>query len=139
MKFIGTSLAALMFCACGRGNIDNKEAVQRGIIQDVSKRADVNSMDVTVTSVSFRGKEADAVVAFAPKGGPVRSGITMRYTLERSGNEWKVKGRSQADIKRHAGGASKAPGEGGEMRVPSGQLPSGHPRIDNPRDAGSKP
>ncbi|MGI8988557.1 MAG: hypothetical protein ACR2I2_03095 [Bryobacteraceae bacterium] len=139
MKFIGTGVAALMLCACGSGNIDNREAVQRGIVQDVSKRADVNSMDVTVTSVSFRGKEADAVVAFAPKGGPAGSGITMRYSLERSGNEWKVKGRSQADIKRHARGVNEVPGEGGEMRVPPGQLPSGHPAIDNPPDSGSRP
>ncbi|MDQ2901805.1 MAG: hypothetical protein M3Y07_18710 [Acidobacteriota bacterium] len=125
MKFIAIAIATLTLCACGGSNIDNKEAVQRGIVQDVSKRADVNSMDVTVTSVSFRGKEADAVVAFAPKGSPASAGITMRYTLERSGNEWKVKGRSQADIKRHSGGVSEAPG----------QLPSGHPPIDD----GSRP
>lgn len=119
-----------MLLACGK-NLDNKEAVQRGIVQDVAKRADVGSMDVNVTSVLFRGKEADAVVSFAPKGGPANSGITMRYTLERGRDGWIVKNRSQADIKRHAGGVSEAPGEGGEMRSPPGQLPAGHPPLSD--------
>lgn len=119
MKIPGVTLAFLMLLACGP-NIDNKEAVQRGIIQDVGKRADIGSMDVNVTSVSFRGKEADAVVSFAPKGGPASSGITMRYTLERGSNGWVVKDRSQADIKRHAGGVPETPGN---------QLPAGHPPL----------
>ena len=121
MKIAAVTLAFLMLVACG-SNLDNKEAVQRGIIQDVAKRADVESMDVNVTSVSFRGKEADAVVSFSPKGGPANSGITMRYTLERGRDGWTVKGRSQADIKRHAGGVGEAPG---------GQLPAGHPPLSD--------
>ncbi len=128
MKIRGVTPALLVLLACGK-NLDNTEAVRRGIIQDVAKRADVGNMDVNVTSVSFRGKEADAVVSFAPKGGLANSGITMRYTLERGHDGWTVKDRSQADIKRHTAGVGEAPGEGGEMRAPPGQFPAGHPPL----------
>ncbi len=122
--------AALSLVACGGSKIDTTEAVQKGVVKYVSKRMDVAAMDVNVTSVSFRGKEAQAVVSFVPKGGALNSGVTFRYDLERKGDSWEVKGRSQADMSRHTQGAGERPGEGGQMQAaPGGRLPAGHPQI----------
>ena len=55
-------------------------------------------MDVTVESVSFRGKEATATIAFRPRGGDPKQSITMSYSMEKQGDEWHVKGR---DMQRH--------------------------------------
>jgi hypothetical protein len=110
--------AVLLAVGCSR-NIDTPEAVKQGVIKDLGKRMDIQNMDVSVDSVSFRDREADAVVSFAPKGSPRAQGMTMRYKLQRTGNEWHIASRSSGDLQRHALGE----GEGG------GQLPAGHPPI----------
>lgn len=104
-----------LLTACSK-NIDNMEEVKRGVIADVAKRADVGNMNVSVDSVSFRGKEADATVTFSAKqGGP---GMTMQYTMERSGDEWKVKGRKQ-------GHGMEAPAIDPTQAVPPNHPPMG--------------
>jgi hypothetical protein len=118
VKFPAVALAAALFSAgCSKG-IDTLEDVKRGVIADVSKRADVGNMNVSVDSVSFRGKEADATVTFSAKqGGP---GMTMQYTLERAGSEWKVKDRKQGQ------------GHGDTQALPidpSQPLPPNHPAL----------
>lgn len=114
----------LLLAACS-SNVDTPEAVRQGIVNDLSKRMDVKNMDVSVDSVSFRDKEADALVSFAPKGAPRSQGMTMRYKMQRSGNEWHIASRSSGDLQRHQ--QSGAPGQsGGEM---NGQLPPGHPTV----------
>jgi hypothetical protein len=120
VKFPAAALAAaLLFAGCSRG-IDTMDDVRRGVIADVSKRADVGNMNVNVDSVSFRGKEADATVTFSAKqGGP---GMTMQYTLERAGNEWKVKERKQGQG--HGDGMESAP-----PIDPSQPLPPNHPAL----------
>src|SRR2546427_12225673 len=55
-----------------------------------------SSMDVDVTSIAFKGKEADATVSFRPKGSGPGSGLQMRYTLEQKSGKWVVKEKSQA-------------------------------------------
>ena len=115
MRFKSAALGALLLLAgCSKG-IDTMEDVKRGVIADVTKRADVGNMNVSVDSVSFRGKEADASVTFSAKaGGP---GMTMQYTLERAGTEWKVKERKQ-------GHGMAAP-----AIDPSQPLPPNHPAV----------
>ncbi len=140
MKTLVIAAALIFSIACGGNKIDTTEAVQKGIVTYVAKRMDINAMDVNVTSVSFRGKEAQAVVSFVPKGGGANSGVTFRYDLERKGDAWEVKGRSQADMSRHQQGAREMPGEGGQMQAaPGGQLPAGHPPITGAPAGGGTP
>lgn len=104
-------------------NIQNEQAVRDGIIKYLSKRTDLVSMDVTVTSVSFRKNEADATVHFQAKGTTdPGAGMQMKYVLEQKGDDWVVKGRSDM------GGHGQNP-QGGSESVPSGALPPGHPAI----------
>jgi hypothetical protein len=117
-------------------NIDTPEAVKAGVIKDIGKKVDVESMSVNVDSVSFREKEADAKVSFWPKGGDRAQSITMTYTLERQGDEWKIKNRNME--MGHTGQPGAPPAGGlpaGHPPMPpgaatSGQLPAGHPQVD---------
>ena len=116
LAVLGT--ATLLVCGCAR-NIQSQEAVRKGLMEHLSKRAglDLNSMQIDITSLQFRENEADAVVSFRAKGSKdPAAGMQMRYTLERKGNLWVVKGRSGS------GGAGPH-GEG--MAMPG--MPPGHP------------
>lgn len=127
---MATSLCAwaLVLGGCSRG-LETKEAVRQGVIDHLAKRSGINvgSMLVEVTSVSFRGNEADATVSFRAKGGGAGQGMSMNYTLERKGNAWVVKSRSEAGGSPHGGMGS--PGQG--------QLPSGHPPVGGASPSGS--
>ncbi len=92
-------------------------------------------MDINVVSVAFRGEEADATVAFQPKDGSGSGGMSIRYTLEKKGNRWVVKGKGSG----HAGGQGgmgsgmgSGPGSGmgsGGMGGMGGAMPPGHPAV----------
>ena len=86
--------------------------------KDIAKIVDVDTMNVTVTSVSFREKEADATVSFTPKQAPGSQPMVMSYALERKGDEWKIKSRSML------GAHDQVQGEAG--------LPPGHPGASSP-------
>jgi hypothetical protein len=120
---VGFLALALLFTGCKR-NIQNTEAVRRGVLDYLAKRTglDVNNMQVEIASVNFRENEADAVVSFRPKGSnaPGQS-MQMRYTLERQNNEWVVKGR--------AGGTGES----------MGNMPGGHPPIGAGEPMGAPP
>src|SRR5262245_36566774 len=106
---------------CNRG-VESKEAVRQAIIDHLSKRSDLNitSMNVEVTSVSFKPNEAVALVTFAPRGTAPGQGMSMRYTLERKGSQWVVTRRADSGQEPHGGAAPGAP---------SGGLPPGHPPL----------
>ena len=90
-------------------------------------------MDVEVTSVMFRGKEADATVAFRPRGSAdAGSGLQMQYTLEQSGGQWVVKGKAES------GGSPHGEAPGSEV-APGGELPPGHPPMGEAPEAGELP
>lgn len=109
------AVIALFLSGCAQKN-DTPEAVKQGVIRDISKSFNVANMDVTVDSVSFRDKEADATVTFSLKGQATHQGMTMRYVMERhDDNQWYIKSRANA-----AGGGA----EGG-----GGGVPAGHPGI----------
>ena len=138
MKFVAIGACALIaVTGCSNRNVDSLEAVKQGVIKDISKNVNVGAMDVNVVSVSFRDTEADAVVSFAPKGGPAAQGLTMNYTLERQGGEWHIKKRGS--MQGHGaqpsggqmGGSTTGDGQLGEGRMggnPS-NLPPGHPPL----------
>ncbi len=131
---------ALVLAGCTK-NIDNKEAVQTAVAKYVSgKGINVDQMQVNVNSVSFHGGQADATVAFVPKGGG--PGVTAKYQLERVQDVWMVKGRSGMSTLDHTQG-SELPGEQGPAGLPGSrvspgqQLPPGHGNPDG--TVGTKP
>jgi hypothetical protein len=141
VKFaITAAIAVLTLAGCANRNIDSVDAVKQGVLRDISKNINVAAMDVNVVSVSFRDKEADAVVAFAPKGGTAAQGLTMSYTMERQGGQWHIKSRGAA-LQQHAAQAAPGMQQGGDMQggdMPAGgavgtggqtQLPPGHPPL----------
>jgi len=131
-------LAALLvtsLCTWGcKKDIQNEDAVRRGIMTYLAKRQDLTAMDVTVTKVAFRQNEADATVHFQAKNSSAPgTGLDMSYVLERQGNDWVVKGRTGAG---HGGAMGGGGGENphGMMGTPpaaggAGALPPGHPPL----------
>ena len=79
----------------------------------------LDAMDIQVSSVSFREKEADAKVEFIPKGGPAGSGMSMNYKLERDGDKWVIKSKAMSGVGGGPGGA-----------IP--ELPPGHAPVTTP-------
>ena len=112
---------ALLCCAlaaCNRASQD-KEAIRQSVVDYVSSKVNVGAMDVDVTSVTFKGNEADAAVAFRAKGSPAGSGLEMRYTLEQKSGKWVVKDKAEASGNPH-----------GAMPGGAGALPPGHPPME---------
>ena len=115
------ALLCCVLAGCNRAN-QNKEAIRQGVIDYVSTKVNVSAMDVDVTSIAFKGDQADATVAFRAKGAQAGSGLEMRYTLEQKSGKWVVKDKAEAGGSPH--GATAAPGGGGA-------LPPGHPSVDS--------
>ncbi|MGD0014741.1 MAG: hypothetical protein ABSD56_09985 [Bryobacteraceae bacterium] len=140
---------SLVLLGCsGSRSVQNEAAVRQGVIDYLSQRSDLNlpSMQVEVTSVSFRQNEADATVSFRPKGATAGMGMTMRYTLERQGNRWVVKGRGRgrSGAAPHGMGQMMPGGAGAPAAgTPAGQggsgLPPGHPPIGGQNPPGGRP
>ena len=121
---------------CGSRGIDNEGAVRQGVIDYLSQRSDLNlkAMQVDVTSVSFRRDEADATVSFRPKGA-TGGGMQMRYTLERQGSRWVVKGKGRTGAGQAPHGQAPEGMPGMPGTAPATELPPGHPAIGNPPGA----
>jgi hypothetical protein len=115
--------------ACKK-DIQNEQAVRQGILNHLSKRQDLGSLDVTVKRVAFRKDEADATVHMQPKNSDApSSGADFQYVLERKGNEWVVKGKALGSGHGAGGGMANPHGGGappGGMPMP---LPPGHPQV----------
>jgi hypothetical protein len=132
VKLVLPLVAALLLCSCGRHNIDNKEAVRKGVVEYLDKRKgqtglDMNLMNVEVTNVNFDKNEARATVAFRSKDGSAGGGMSMNYVLERKDDKWVVKGRQESGMSPHGGGA--IPGAtSGEMPA----MPLNHPPTQAP-------
>jgi hypothetical protein len=123
VKTVTVCIAALVLAGCAK-NIDTTEAVRDGILKDIGKKVDVQNMDLSVDSVSFREKEATASVSFRPKGGDRSQSVSMTYSMERKGDEWHVKDRNmQRHEQAQPGTASPGP------ITPGAPLPPGHPSM----------
>jgi hypothetical protein len=129
VKLTPICIAALLLAGCSK-NIDTPEAVREGVIKDIASKVDVKNMDVTVDSVSFRDKEADAKVSFKPKGAAASQSMTMNYSMERQGDVWHIKGREMQ-------GGHGAQGQPGAPGQPA--LPTGHPGITPGSVPGGQP
>jgi len=115
VKKLALVTSVVILAACSR-DIQNTEAVRQGVVDYLQQRTaetglDVNSLVVTVSSVSFEKDVARATVAFSPKSAPGVTGMSMNYVLDRKGDKWVVKGRQV-----NPGGAHGA-----------GEMPPGHP------------
>lgn len=117
-SLIAIVLVSCALSGCSRAGQD-KEAIRQGVIDYVASKANLGAMDVDVTSVAFKGEEADATVMFRPKGAESGSGMEMRYTLEQKSGKWVVKNKEEAGGTPH--GTMAAPG--------AGALPPGHPSL----------
>jgi hypothetical protein len=139
------ALSIAMLGGCKR-NIKNNDAVKQGVMSYLSKRADLVSMDVNVTSVSYHDDQATATVHFQAKGvSAPGSGLDMQYVLERQGDQWAVKRKAT-----EGHGAAGMPQEGsggsigampqtmppGHPTVGSGGLPAGHPPVNPDKKSG---
>ena len=120
---ICAGLALLATTGCQKAD-QNEQAIKTGLEEYLKNRAglDMNSMEMKLNSVNFRGSEADVSVSFQAKGATDPStGMQMKYVMEQQGGKWVVKGRSGTS---EHGGADQAP-------MPSGgsgmEMPSGHP------------
>lgn len=115
-------LVCLLAASCSK-DIQNSAAVKQAVLDHLKSRSDfglnLDAMDIQVSSVSFREKEADAQVAFVPKGAPSGGGMSMTYKLEREGDKWVVKSKAMSGIN---GGPTGAMPE----------LPPGHAPVAAP-------
>jgi hypothetical protein len=133
-------LVCLALAGCHR-NMQNEDAVKRGVMDYLSTRQGLNisSMDVSVASMVFRENEVDATVTFSPKGSTAAQPMSIHYVLERKGDRWVVKPRAEGGQNPHGGmganphGGMAMPQSGG----PAGALPPGHPAVP-PQGSGSK-
>ncbi len=97
--------------------------MQKALIEYLAGRSgiSVDSMDIEVTTVTFRGNEADAQVTFKAKGSSDASNLMqMKYVLEQKDGKWTVKGRS--GMSDHGGSGAMT---GGSEAMPA--MPPGHP------------
>jgi hypothetical protein len=131
--------AIALMSACSR-DIQNADAVRAGVVDYLAANKDrigldPNLMQIDVTSVSFQKDQARATVAFRPKAGGEGGPMMMGYVLDRKGNKWVVKGRTENGTNPHgsdpAGAPQLPPGHPstGQAPAPQGQLPPGHPPI----------
>jgi hypothetical protein len=121
VQICATLLLIFSLAACNRG-IQNNDAVRQGVIDHLSKAGlNVKGMDVTLSNVQFNGKQADATVSIAPKGGSPAQGMSMKYHLEQQGSQWVVTGRQDTGASPHGAGAM--PGAAGGTAMPPGGNP----------------
>jgi hypothetical protein len=136
-------VAVSLTCGCNKSrNLQNPEAVRKGVMEYLGKRAglDVNSMQIEVSSVNFRENEADALVSIKAKGSnDPASGMQMSYTLERKDDKWVVKGRSGKGAAAGHGEGPAMPGGAGAMGgMGGGKMPPAHPAVPPGDPTGTK-
>jgi len=115
---------------CKRGAACNEDTARQSVLDYLTKRANLNiaAMNVTVTSLVCREKDADVTVAFTAKGSNPGQPMSFPYTLERQGEHWVVKSKSETGGNPHGAGANPH-GAGAGTTQPGAALPPGHPPV----------
>lgn len=132
VRFLASLLLILCLAACQHGG-QNADAVRQGVIDYLSKaNFNVAGMDIKVSSIQFKGDQADASVTVTIKG--QNGGMVMPFTyhLEHQNNKWVVVGHS--NIAGH-GGAPDSPAGGANPH--GGAMPPAMPGGDNPHGGGA--
>ena len=130
VRICAVLLLLISLAACNRG-IQSNDAVRQGVLDHLAQSQAKTSlnlagMDVTLKSVEFKGKEADAAVSITPKGGNPAMGMSINYHLQQQGAKWVVVGRQDSHGAQAAPDAS-SPHGGGAM-----------PDATNPHGGGTK-
>lgn len=141
MRKLIVIVAALVTISCSK-DIQNDDAVKQAVVDYLHARnsqtgLNLDAMTIDVTSVSFQHDEARATLRFVPKGIP-NGGMQMTYVLDRKGNKWVVRGRTESGANPHGAGPAP-PGSTPELPLP---LPPGHPSTNpggQPLPAGHPP
>jgi len=117
-----------MFVLTGgcRKSANVQDAIRASIEKRLNGRTDLNLsvMDRQVKQVSVNGDQATAQVEFQLKGSNAH--MDIEYTLERKGKDWVVLSSQPLGM----GNAHSGSGQGLENAPDSGQLPQGHPPVN---------
>jgi hypothetical protein len=131
VRIVAVVLLALSLAACNRGT-QNQEAVRQGVIDHLAKGGfNMQAMDVNITSVDYKGDQADASVTIGLKGNAAQ-GMSRKYHLERKGSQWVVTNSQDAG---GAHGGAAMPPAGGGMPPAGGGMPPAAPGAENPHGA----
>ena len=133
------ALAALVGCSRS-SNLESEAAVRQAIEKYLASRPNLSmqSMDMQVSGIRFRGQEADADVVFTAKN-DVKATMSMRYTLRREGGAWQVAPQAAGSLETghgmipQGGGSSELPGGHPPVGAPASELPPGHPPVQQPK------
>ena len=116
-------MVSILLGSCAK-NLQNPEAVKKAVLQYLSKKEgsglNLAAMELDVSAVSYRENEADATIGFRAKGS-AQAAMSMKYTLERKGDEWVVKATKDPQ------GGSAGHGMSGD--APTTDMPPNHPPI----------
>jgi len=107
--------------SCNRSGSCNENVARQSVIDYLAKRVNLNvsAMNVTVTSLVCREKDADVTVAFTAKGANPGQPMSRKYAIERQGDQWIVKQSLDTGGSPHGAGAAQ----------PGASLPPGHPAV----------
>jgi hypothetical protein len=113
---------ALLLSACSKSAPSNAP-IQAAIEQHLRNQPNVvfNNMTMEVQSVKIDGDHAQAEVKFRSKQSPDLA-VGVHYTLQRSGDTWKVVSSSSAGM-----GGNPHGGAGGPMPEPAPSQPQPQP------------
>jgi hypothetical protein len=130
LLLVAGALCAMLACS---KNIQNSDAVKQSILDYLKSRPGIglnlDAMDIQVSNVRFSEKEADAQVAFVPKGRPADSGMSMNYKLEREGDKWVVKSKAMSSMGGVPTPAAGGAETGGDPAGAPPALPPGHVAV----------
>lgn len=120
-------------------NIQTNDAVKAGVVKHLTEKAGLNmsAMDIEITAVTFKDNEAEATVGFKPKSGGPASGMSMKYTLVKQGNEWVVKKKADSGMGHGTtmpggmpgGMPGEMPGGAAAPAAPATEMPADHPPM----------
>ena len=124
----------LLLTACGRGN-RSKDAIRQGVLDHLAgSSVNLAAMDMDLTSVDFKGDQADVTVTFKPKGATSAQGMALHYRMQEKGGRWAVVNIQDSGhsgtvppgmTNPHGGGASPATSPHGAMPSPEDLPPTG--------------
>jgi hypothetical protein len=133
VRIVPALLLALCLIGCNRASQD-KDAVRQGVIDYLNgRKVNLEAMDVSVKSVQFNGKTAEAAVSIGLKGGSPEQTMSMTYKLEKQDSKWVVVGRQEAQP--HGGMPTGGAMPGGAGDSGQGAMPA----MPNPHGGAQMP
>jgi hypothetical protein len=122
----------------------NEDAIRAGINEHLNSLQTLNlgAMDMTVTSVSIQGNQAQAQVEFRPKtGSPSGAGMQVAYSLQKQDGKWIVQNSQPIGGMMSHPGPGQNPADGSAPSSPNA-LPNFNDLVGSPEGStqpGAKP